>query len=99
MEPPRDISFSRPLDQAFSWTRTVLFDPFRIERWFVLGFAAFLYLLGRGGGGFNCNLPSGPGGGPGAGAAAGADRSIRQADRSGRCRSSRSCWRSSWRSP
>ncbi len=71
MEPPRDISFSRPLDQAFSWTRTVLFDPFRIERWFVLGFAAFLYLLGRGGGGFNCNLPSGPGGGPGGGGGGG----------------------------
>lgn len=50
------ISVTVPIDRAFSWMKKVLFNPFDIQKWFVLGFCAFLAGLaggGSGGGGFH----------------------------------------------
>lgn len=47
------ISIVAPLDCAFNRTRRVLFQPFDFGKWFVIGFTAFLAMLGRGGGGGN----------------------------------------------
>jgi hypothetical protein len=48
------ISVIDPLSQAMVWSRDVLFRPFDIGKWFVLGFCAWLAGLGeRGGGGGN----------------------------------------------
>lgn len=47
-------------------TTLVLFKPFNLGKWFVLGFCAFLAYLGEGGGGgANCGNPFPGGGGPG----------------------------------
>jgi hypothetical protein len=54
--PSRSISVVDPLSAAFEWTKRVLFGPFRIEKWLVIGFCAWLSRLGQGGGG------GGPGG-------------------------------------
>jgi len=49
--------------RAWHWMKHVLFNPFDLGKWCVLGFAAFLVMLGRGGGGigtgYNLNFPSG----------------------------------------
>jgi hypothetical protein len=45
------ISVIDALSQAVEWTRTVLFRPFDLEKWIVLGFCAFLAMLGENGGG------------------------------------------------
>lgn len=46
-----------PLSRALDWTGQVLFRPFDIKKWFVLGFCAWLSQLGQGGGGSsNWNL-------------------------------------------
>jgi hypothetical protein len=47
-----------PISKALEWTAHVLFRPFDIAKWFVLGFCAWLAALGEGGGGgnFNWNL-------------------------------------------
>lgn len=48
------VSVIEPLSKAIDWTRNVLFNPFDIEKWIVLGFCAFLAMLGEhGGGSFN----------------------------------------------
>ena len=49
------------ISQAIHWTGRVLFRPFDLTKWLVLGFCAFLALLGEGGGGgnFNWNTPAG----------------------------------------
>jgi len=49
------------ISQAIHWTGRVLFRPFDFTKWLVLGFCAFLALLGEGGGGgnFNWNTPAG----------------------------------------
>jgi uncharacterized membrane protein YiaA len=49
------------ISQAIRWTGRVLFQPFDFTKWLVLGFCAFLALLGEGGGGgnFNWNTPPG----------------------------------------
>lgn len=42
-----EIEFIRPLSAAFDRTKAALFRPFRIEVWFVVGFAAWLAWLGQ----------------------------------------------------
>jgi hypothetical protein len=61
-------SVTEPISQAYERTVQMLFKPFDIKKWFVLGFAAFLSQLGEGGGGGgnNINIPT-PGGGGGGG--------------------------------
>lgn len=61
-----EISVTTPLVQAIDRTKQVLFQPFRLGKWFLLGFCAWLAHLGEGGG---PNIPSGDfgGGGPGPG--------------------------------
>jgi len=45
------VSVIDPLSQAIDWARDVLFRPFDIEKWIVLGFCAWLAMLGEHGGG------------------------------------------------
>lgn len=45
----KDISYMQPLASAWERTRTILFKPFSFEKWFVIGFAAWLSSLGEGG--------------------------------------------------
>src|SRR5207248_1317556 len=52
------IEILAPLSQAIELTRRILFRPFNLEKWLVIGFAAFLAHLG-GGGRFNFNFSSG----------------------------------------
>lgn len=49
----RNVSVTQPIGYAFERTGTILFQPFDIKKWFVLGFAAFLGHLGESGGGGN----------------------------------------------
>jgi hypothetical protein len=60
------LSISDPISAALERTKLILFKPFDIGKWFVLGFCAFLSQCGEGGGG-NFNVPTG-GGGRGGGA-------------------------------
>lgn len=47
------ISVTAPIELAIGRTRKILFQPFSAEKWFVLGFCAFLAnLTGGGGGGY-----------------------------------------------
>ena len=48
----RRIEIFAPFGEAYELTRRILFEPFDLAKWLVLGFAAFLALL-SGGGGFN----------------------------------------------
>ena len=63
------ISVIDAVSAAFRRTGRVLFQPFDLGKWFVLGFCAWLAQLGEGGGGGgNFNVPGGgPGGGGGGG--------------------------------
>ncbi len=54
---PSKIEIIAPLSQAMELTKRILFRPFNIEKWLVIGFAAFLAHLG-GSGRFNFNFPS-----------------------------------------
>jgi hypothetical protein len=56
-------SVTEPISQAFERTRRILFQPFDLGKWCLLGFCAFLAQLGEGGGGSSFQFP---GGGPGA---------------------------------
>lgn len=47
------IEIFRPFGEAFELTKKILFQPFDLKKWFVIGFAAWLANLGGGGGGFN----------------------------------------------
>ncbi len=56
------ISVTRPVGQAFERTGLILFRPFDLGKWFVLGFCAWLAMLGHGGGGggnMNFHRPGG----------------------------------------
>lgn len=44
------VSLVAPLDRAFNRTRLVLFQPFDVGKWFVIGFTFFLATLGQLGG-------------------------------------------------
>ncbi len=45
-----DISVTRALQQSFDWVKYVLFQNFDIGKWFVMGFCAWISLLGESGG-------------------------------------------------
>lgn len=60
----REISVVEPVSPALERVKTMLFQPFDIGKWFILGFCAWLAYLGEGGGGgggahFNPNLNPG----------------------------------------
>jgi hypothetical protein len=60
---PNDVSVTLPVSQAFDRVKRVLFQPFDLGKWCIIGFCAWLALLGQGGGGgFNFHFPSGRGG-------------------------------------
>jgi hypothetical protein len=46
------IEIFKPFGEAFEFMKRILFQPFDVKKWFVIGFAAWLANLG-GGGGFN----------------------------------------------
>ncbi len=47
---PREMSVTQPVGQAIDRARKVLFQPFDIGKWLVIGFCAWLASLGEGGG-------------------------------------------------
>ncbi len=52
MEPmTHSIRYWQPLERAFDRMRRILFEPFDLVTWMVLGFSAWLATLGSGGGG------------------------------------------------
>lgn len=63
----RQVFVADPIGKAFERTGRILFRPFDLKKWFVLGFAAFLGHLGEGGGGGNPFGNWGGGGGGGGG--------------------------------
>ena len=56
---PPTVSVIEPISPAFEKVKTILFSPFDLRKWFVIGFCAWLAFLGKSGGG------SGGGGGRG----------------------------------
>lgn len=63
MEQPLRISVIDPIGPAIEKVKTILFKPFDLRRWFVIGFCAWLAFLGSGGGGGGGH-GGGRGGGP-----------------------------------
>lgn len=56
------ISITEPINLAFNRAKFITFQPFRLGKWFTVGFVAWLASLGEGGG---ANFPNvGGGGGP-----------------------------------
>ncbi len=56
------ISVIDPISPAIEGVKTILFQPFVLRRWFIIGFCAWLAFLGSGGGGGggpNFNFPGG----------------------------------------
>ena len=52
------IEIFKPFGEAFELMKKVLFQPFELKKWLVIGFAAWLANLGAGGGGIgNFNYP------------------------------------------
>jgi len=51
------IEIFKPFGDAFELMKKILFQPFDLKKWFVIGFAAWLASLGAGGGG-NFNYPN-----------------------------------------
>src|ERR1043166_7150026 len=47
------IEIFKPFGEAFELRKRILFQPFDMKKWFVIGFAAWLASLGGGGGSFN----------------------------------------------
>ncbi|MCZ6611521.1 MAG: hypothetical protein O6941_02705 [Planctomycetota bacterium] len=62
--PAMALSVTDPIGAALGRTKRILFKPFDIRKWFVLGFCAFLAYLGKGGGGPPTGGSGGGGGGP-----------------------------------
>lgn len=60
-----NISVTEPITRAIDRTGLLLFRPFDIGKWFVLGFVCWLAHMGEGGG--NYNFPSGDSGSGGGG--------------------------------
>jgi hypothetical protein len=52
------IEIFKPFGEAFELMKKILFQPFNLKKWLVIGFAAWLANLGAGGGG-NFNFPDG----------------------------------------
>jgi len=63
--PVPNVSVTFPVDQAIGRARRILFEPFDLGKWFVIGFCAWLAYLGEqgSGAGFNFGGPPGKGGG------------------------------------
>lgn len=51
---PASVSVTDPVNWAIERTKQLLFRPFNLERWFIIGFCAWLATLGENGG-FNFN--------------------------------------------
>jgi hypothetical protein len=51
LENPQRISVIDPIGQAIEHVRLMLFKPFDLSKWLIIGFCAWLAQLGRGGGG------------------------------------------------
>src|SRR4029077_4326482 len=51
------IEIFKPFGEAFELMKKILFQPFDLKKWLVIGFAAWLANLGGGGGGGNFNYP------------------------------------------
>ena len=52
------IEIFKPFGEAFELMKKILFQPFELKKWLVIGFAAWLANLGAGGGGIgNFNYP------------------------------------------
>ena len=47
---PREISVAEPVSPALERVKLMLFQPFDLGKWFVIGFCAWLAFLGEGGG-------------------------------------------------
>jgi hypothetical protein len=47
------VEIFKPFGEAFELTKKILFQPFDLKKWLVIGFAAWLARLGSGGGNFN----------------------------------------------
>jgi hypothetical protein len=69
---PEKVSVVDPLTPAINRVKLMLFQPFDIGKWFVIGFCAWLAFLGSGGGG-------GGGGGPQGNFHGGNGKEVRQA--------------------
>jgi hypothetical protein len=48
-----NIQIFKPFGDAFELMKKILFQPFDLKKWLLIGFAAWLANLGAGGGGFN----------------------------------------------
>src|SRR5438552_18855003 len=55
------IEIFKPFGEAFELTKKILFQPFDLKKWLVIGFAAWLANLGGGGGSFNYRTNRGEG--------------------------------------
>jgi hypothetical protein len=53
---PAHVSVIDPIRPAIGAVKTILFKPFSLEKWFAIGFCAWLAYLGQGGGGPNFNF-------------------------------------------
>ena len=53
---PREISVAEPVSPALERVKLMLFQPFDLAKWFVIGFCAWLAYLGEGGGGGGGNF-------------------------------------------
>jgi hypothetical protein len=51
------IEIFKPFGEAFELMKKILFQPFDLKKWLVIGFAAWLANLGGGGGGADFNYP------------------------------------------
>lgn len=49
----RNIEIFKPFGEAVELTKKILFRPFDLKKWFIIGFAAWLANLGSAGGNFN----------------------------------------------
>ena len=49
------IEIFKPFGDAYELMKTILFRPFDLKKWFVIGFAAFLAHIGSGSFQFNYN--------------------------------------------
>ena len=58
-EQPTNISVIDPLNPAFERMKVILFKPFDLGKWFVIGFCAWLASFGEGGSGGNMNFRGG----------------------------------------
>ncbi len=48
-----EIQIFKPFGEAFELMKRILFQPFDLKKWFIIGLATWLANLGGGGGGFN----------------------------------------------